>query len=417
MFRINTHGLVRTVLVLVSFLLATPGMAGTLITDGSGLVVGIDGLDVNGTSYDVSFCDGSFNDVFGDLNTPHNQPEFWLDGTGAGQAASAIQTALGLTAETYVGADNFIVPFGINGSRARTKNVQTTTAPSVDGSIVQSSRNPALDLPAPYVVFDGQCPGLIYDAGGLVSGIKGLNIGGQGTDITFCHDSFNNLFGDLSAPFHTPEYWGSSSNAATAAAAIELALGATGETASGQDNFYVAFGQSGNDVNTQNTAPSSSPSIDNGVDQGGRNPGSVLSAPYAVFGTSCPGLVVSGGVVTEIRGVELMGEEIDLHFCHDSFNNLFGSLSAPSPEPLFWGSSNDARDAAEIIELALGDSAETATNKDNFYVPFGQSGNDVNTQNTAPSSSPSVDSGVDQGGRNPANVLDAPFVQFGISCP
>lgn len=414
----NARGLVRLILALCLFMAAAPGFAGTLITDGSGIVVGIDDLDINGTDYDLSFCDGSFNDIFGQLVAPHNQPEFWLDVNGAQDAAVAIEQALGLVAQTYPGRDNFIVPFGINTTFVRTKNVQSSTLPSIDNGIVQSYRNPAVDLPAPYVVFDGQCPGLIVDGGGLVSGIKGLNVGGQGMDVTFCHSSFNDLFGDVTAPFHTPHYWGSSNDAITAAAAIELALGSTAETAPNNDNFYVPFGQSGSQVNTQNTAPSSSPSVDNGVDQGGRNVATVLSAPFAVFGTSCPGLVYdSAGLVTEIRGVEVLGTEIDLNFCTDSFNNLFGNMTTPSPEPLFWGSSNDARDAAEIIELALGSSAETAWNNDNFYVPFGPSGSRVNTQNTAPSSSPSVDSGVDQGGRSASNVLEAPFMLFGLACP
>ncbi|MBP0017757.1 MAG: PEP-CTERM sorting domain-containing protein [Cyanobacteria bacterium SBLK] len=103
---------------------AESALAFKLITDPSNdfLVTGIEGLDIDGTKYDVSFIRDSFNNVYGnDLEnnvvfTEENTPLFWGDSDGAKLATTAIIEALDDTYYVTYGyqdrpVDRFYVPY------------------------------------------------------------------------------------------------------------------------------------------------------------------------------------------------------------------------------------------------------------------------------------------------------------------
>ncbi len=74
-------------------ILASPVHAATVVTNGSGHATAINGLDIVGTVYDVTFGVGSFTDVFG-LNPPSAQFPFLGNVLGADAAVIAITDEL-----------------------------------------------------------------------------------------------------------------------------------------------------------------------------------------------------------------------------------------------------------------------------------------------------------------------------------
>ncbi len=73
-------------LLILGILSAGPASAATPVIDYSGQLIGAQGIDVNGTLYDVEFVDGTCNAVFGDCVNPDN---FVFVDSEAGRAASA----------------------------------------------------------------------------------------------------------------------------------------------------------------------------------------------------------------------------------------------------------------------------------------------------------------------------------------
>lgn len=98
--------------------------AGTLQFGSDGEVIAIDGLNIQGTDYDVTFHkDKSFNDLFGtfDLDS-QGDPTFWNDANGANDATDSIMFALGDSNYTWKDDnhttqsewDLFLVPYFSN---------------------------------------------------------------------------------------------------------------------------------------------------------------------------------------------------------------------------------------------------------------------------------------------------------------
>ena len=81
-------GKLLVALTLTALPSATPASAQSFTTNGSGQYTGVTGLNVGGTSYDVTFVDGSCNALFSNCTT------FDLDIDGAGLAADALLAAI-----------------------------------------------------------------------------------------------------------------------------------------------------------------------------------------------------------------------------------------------------------------------------------------------------------------------------------
>ena len=150
------------------------------------LVTEILGLDINGTSYDVTFYSGAgdtFNalwdsngdEIFGNDSSVFNAaPTFWGDEAGATSATLAIMAALGTVDTTNGPYDSFSVPFG----RASTSILRcidahispttdaynctgTTDAASIGGATGYVSFTSAVPVPAAVWLFGSGLLGLI----------------------------------------------------------------------------------------------------------------------------------------------------------------------------------------------------------------------------------------------------------------
>ena len=90
-------------------------------TTQAAVVTGLSNLDIDGTSYDVTFhigktfnelWDGDGDQAFGDDGSEFSsQPTFWGNGIGATAAANAIIAALGTTDGISLTSDGFQVPY------------------------------------------------------------------------------------------------------------------------------------------------------------------------------------------------------------------------------------------------------------------------------------------------------------------
>ena len=103
------------------FILISLALFGLSVSNANAaLVTQMLGLDIGGTSYDVTFhsgssfytlWDGDQNNVFGsDGSLFDSAPLFWGDGLGAAAASSAIIMALGTIDTTSAGSDAFFIP-------------------------------------------------------------------------------------------------------------------------------------------------------------------------------------------------------------------------------------------------------------------------------------------------------------------
>ena len=91
---------------------------------GAAIINPINGLDIGGTLYDVTFHDNpflSFNDLWdqnddgqfgGGTSIFGSAPTFWNDEAGSKLARDTIISFLGLTHETTPGLDAFFIPYG-----------------------------------------------------------------------------------------------------------------------------------------------------------------------------------------------------------------------------------------------------------------------------------------------------------------
>lgn len=80
----------------------TPASAATLLLDGAGKLIGADGVDVDGTLYDVRFSGGSCADVFDGCDSPNDFG--WPDapGTNTPDRGIARSAASALLAKVFI---------------------------------------------------------------------------------------------------------------------------------------------------------------------------------------------------------------------------------------------------------------------------------------------------------------------------
>jgi hypothetical protein len=93
--------------LLLGATVAMPAQADTLVGTTSN-PTGIDGLNVDGTTYDVTFVNGSYNSVYGSAT-----PSFFGNATGAADAAQAIKTGLDDLNVQPVALTEILVPVAI----------------------------------------------------------------------------------------------------------------------------------------------------------------------------------------------------------------------------------------------------------------------------------------------------------------
>lgn len=94
-YQLNSAIAAVSVLGVAAITSVTPAQAAQIIYGSSGDVSAINGLIVNGRSYEVSFQFDTFTNVFGNPNSPNfNEPTFWQDQQAAQIAADSIVSLL-----------------------------------------------------------------------------------------------------------------------------------------------------------------------------------------------------------------------------------------------------------------------------------------------------------------------------------
>ena len=94
-YQLNSPIAAVSVLGVAAITSVTPAQAAQIIYNSSGDVSAINGLIVNGRSYEVSFQFDTFTNVFGTPNSPNfNEPTFWQDQQAAQIAADSIVSFL-----------------------------------------------------------------------------------------------------------------------------------------------------------------------------------------------------------------------------------------------------------------------------------------------------------------------------------